>query len=84
MKRKPELLNNLAQLQNLIKRDAASYQSEFDTQFRHFESIFELFKLKPTEENVELQELIMFLGQVSVFVYKGFELLQGRNHEFSW
>jgi protein SDA1 len=65
VKRKTEIVNNLAQLQNLIKRDSASYQSEFDTQFRHFESVFSLFKLKPTEESIELQELLMFLSQVA-------------------
>lgn len=60
-----QLADNLPQLQNLIKRDAESYKEEFQTQFRHFQSKFEVFKLSPSEFNEDLDELVMFLAQVA-------------------
>ncbi|XP_057656500.1 protein SDA1 homolog [Diorhabda carinulata] len=60
-----QLLNNLPQLQNLIKRDPPSYHEEFIYQLRHFNNILEVFKLCPEKHNKTLDELIMFLAQVS-------------------
>jgi len=60
-----QLPNNLPQLQNLIKRDAESYQEEFQQQFRHFESTLAVFELSPSEFSAPLDELVMFLAQIS-------------------
>jgi len=60
-----QLPNNLPQLQNLIKRDAESYKEEFQQQFRHFQSTLAVFELTPDQFNESLDELIMFLAQVS-------------------
>lgn len=60
-----QLPNNLPQLQNLIKRDAESYKEEFAQQLRHFKSTLQVFELKPDEFNASLDELVLFLAQVS-------------------
>jgi len=60
-----QLPNNLPQLQNLIKRDPASYRDEFLQQFRHFQSTLEVFELTPDKFNTSLDELVMFLAQVA-------------------
>jgi protein SDA1 len=65
MKRKVELVSNLAQLQNLIKRDPKSYELEFDIQFNHFLSEMEIFKLKPDSPSDAFQEQIMFIAAVA-------------------
>jgi len=58
------LPNNLAQLQNLIKRDPDSYREEFTQQWRHLESNLEIFKLNPSEPSETIAELVMFISQV--------------------
>merc|ERR1712168_15942 len=60
-----KLPNNLPQLQNLIKRDPESYKHEFLQQYRHFESQFQIFMLKPSLQNDSLASSITFLSQVS-------------------
>jgi protein SDA1 len=60
-----QLPHNLPQLQNLIKRDAESYKEEFQQQFRHFQSTLAVFELAPDQFNESLDELVMFLAQVS-------------------
>lgn len=60
-----QLPNNLPQLQNLIKRDAESYKDEFHQQYQHFISNLEVFKHKPDQYSKTLDELIMFLAQIS-------------------
>jgi len=60
-----QLPNNLPQLQNLIKRDAESYKEEFQQQLRHFTSTLAVFELSPDQFNESLDELVMFLAQVS-------------------
>jgi protein SDA1 len=57
-------MNNLPQLQNLIKRDKLSYKEEFLQQWRHYESALAIFKLKPDSEANEFGELITFLSHV--------------------
>ncbi|XP_046394861.1 protein SDA1 homolog [Ischnura elegans] len=59
------LPSNLPQLQNLVKRDPLSYKDEFLQQYRHFQSTLEVFRLKPDQFNKNLDELVMFLAQVS-------------------
>ncbi|XP_063698519.1 protein SDA1 homolog [Culicoides brevitarsis] len=60
-----QLPDNLPQLQNLIKRDPESYKDNFLQQYRHYESVLEIFKLSPDKENKKLDELVMFLAQVA-------------------
>ncbi|CAN8006254.1 unnamed protein product, partial [Ixodes hexagonus] len=60
-----KLPNNLPQLQNLIKRDPLSYKDEFHLQLQYYQSLLQAFRLHPTQQNKELEELVMFLAQVS-------------------
>lgn len=60
-----KLPTNLPQLQNLIKRDPTSYAEEFLQQFRHYQSIIEVFKLQPDRSNKELATLVMFMAQTA-------------------
>lgn len=60
-----KLPNNLPQLQNLIKRDPLSYKDEFNLQRHYYESLLQAFRLRPTEHSKELDDLVMFLAQVS-------------------
>ncbi|KAJ1906371.1 Severe Depolymerization of Actin [Coemansia sp. IMI 209127] len=63
--RATQLLNNLPQLQNLIKRDPPSYQEEFQQQLHHFEASLAIFELKPEEETKDFGDLINFIAQVA-------------------
>ncbi|KAJ1666020.1 Severe Depolymerization of Actin [Coemansia sp. RSA 1813] len=63
--RATQLLNNLPQLQNLIKRDPPSYQEEFQQQLHHFEASLAIFELKPEEEAKGFGDLINFIAQVA-------------------
>ncbi|XP_066138422.1 protein SDA1 homolog [Euwallacea fornicatus] len=60
-----QLPENLPQLQNLIKRDPASYNEEFLQQYQHFQNIIEVFQLAPDQPNKTLDELVMFMAQVA-------------------
>ncbi|XP_055304155.1 protein SDA1 homolog [Sitodiplosis mosellana] len=60
-----QLPDNLPQLQNLIKRDPASYKEEFMQQYNHYLSLLEVFRLNPGQENKSLDELVMFIAQVA-------------------
>ncbi|KAF5302674.1 hypothetical protein FQA39_LY10170 [Lamprigera yunnana] len=60
-----QLPNNLPQLQNLIKRDPASYHEEFLQQYQHFQNSIEVFQLAPQQPNKALDELVMFMAQIS-------------------
>lgn len=62
------LPNNLAQLQNLIKRDPESYREEFLQQWKHFLSNLEIFKLDPTQKSDAISSTTMFIAQVSLVV----------------
>lgn len=59
-----QLPDNLPQLQNLIKRDPASYKEEFMQQYNHYLSLLEVFRLNPGQENKSLDDLVMFIAQV--------------------
>lgn len=60
-----QLPDNLPQLQNLIKRDPASYKEEFNQQYRHYSALLDIFKLRPDKYEKGLDELVMFLAQVA-------------------
>lgn len=57
--------STLANLQNLVKRDPESYSEEFMQQYRHFQSVMQIFMLKPTDQGEELGELVSFLSAVT-------------------
>lgn len=59
-----KLPSNLPQLQNLIKRDAASYTEEFERQHAVYKATCAIFEQNPTVYNDQLHEIIMFLAQV--------------------
>lgn len=59
------LENNLTTLQDLIKRDSASYRDEFLEQYRHYENTLKLFQLQPNLDSAHLIDVITFLSQVS-------------------
>lgn len=65
-----QLPNNLPQLQNLIKRDPASYKAELDLQYLHFKNTVELFQLSPEQPSKHLDELVMFIAQVAQYYLK--------------
>jgi len=60
-----KLPGNLPQLQNLIKRDAASYVEEFERQHSVYNATRTIFEQNPTLNNDQLYELVIFLAQVS-------------------
>lgn len=60
-----KLPTNLPQLQNLIKRDPSSYTEEFIQQYKHYQSIVEVFKLQPDKPNKDLATLVMFMAQTA-------------------
>ncbi|XP_037785067.1 protein SDA1 homolog [Penaeus monodon] len=62
-----KLPSNLPQLQNLIKRDAASYTEEFERQHAVYKATCAIFEQNPTVYNNQLHEIIMFLAQVAQF-----------------
>ncbi|OLY85550.1 Protein SDA1-like protein [Smittium mucronatum] len=66
--RATEILNNLPQLQNLMKRDPPSYRDEFLQQWRHFESSMTIFELKPEDEYKDFSELLMFLSHYLILI----------------
>ena len=66
--RSETLATNLPQLQNLIKRDPNSYREDFLLQYRHYDSCFQIFCLKPDGESKEFGELITFISHVIIIV----------------
>lgn len=59
------LTSNLPQLQNLIKRDAASYRADFLTQWRHFEAACAVFQLAPAAPSAAFGEQLLFIAHVA-------------------
>ena len=62
------LPNNLAQLQNLIKRNPDLYKEEFMQQWRHFQSNLDVFKLNPSTPSESVAETAMFIAQVTFLI----------------
>ncbi|XP_071547057.1 protein SDA1 homolog isoform X2 [Panulirus ornatus] len=58
-----KLPSNLPQLQNLIKRDAASYTEEFERQHSVYAATCVIFEQNPTIYNEQLHQMVMFLAQ---------------------
>lgn len=55
---------SLSTLQTLMRKDPEAYETEFTQQWLHFESMLEIFKLKPQKPSKTFGEQIMFLGHV--------------------
>lgn len=60
------LVNNLPQLQNLIKRDPVGYREEFLQQWNHYDSVRRLFEAKPNDSETadRFKDLVTFICQV--------------------
>ncbi|KAG2445219.1 hypothetical protein HYH02_008687 [Chlamydomonas schloesseri] len=55
----------LLSLQSNIKKDPDGYKDEFLLQYRHYQALLEIFKLKPSKDSREFGEVVMFMAQVS-------------------
>jgi protein SDA1 len=55
---------SLSTLQSLMKKDPEAYESEFAQQWSHFDSMVEIFKLKPQKPHKSFCEQVMFLAHV--------------------
>lgn len=69
-----QLIANLPNLQNLIKRDPAAYVEEFQIQWNHYESVRQIFELglaseggvgKMKEVESNWRDLVGFIAQVA-------------------
>ncbi|KAK3271846.1 hypothetical protein CYMTET_19828 [Cymbomonas tetramitiformis] len=56
---------DLKLLQGKIKRDPEGYRDEFLLQIRHYRTLLEIFRLKPTKDSKEFSDLIDFLSHVA-------------------
>mmetsp|Transcript_74172 Transcript_74172/g.234265 ORF Transcript_74172/g.234265 Transcript_74172/m.234265 type:complete len:679 (-) Transcript_74172:107-2143(-) len=56
---------SLPQLQSLMKKDPEAYGPEFEQQWSHFESMMEIFKLRPQKPHASFSEQVMFLAHVA-------------------
>ena len=59
------LIINLPQLQDKIKRDPTGYKDEFNAQFLRYKTSLELAQLYPDNDNEQLIELMNFLASIS-------------------
>lgn len=57
---------DLDQLQGQIKRDPEAYKDEFLQQHQHFQSVLQIFLLKPSQEHDDFVALVKFLSQVII------------------
>lgn len=62
------LLDNLPQLQGLIKRDPDGYKDEFIQQYNHYQSQMKIFQLQPNSDLDKFSDLVGFIAQVSLFI----------------
>lgn len=58
-------MENLLQLQNLIKRDKDSYAQEFIVQYNHYKSLKDLFQLNPDKDSKEFRDLVSFISHLA-------------------
>ena len=59
------IVEKLAQLQNLIKRDPPSYSDEFKLQHRAFAAELAIFQLNPRSNSEAFKALVVFLAHVA-------------------
>jgi len=55
---------SLSTLQSLMRKDPEAYETEFSQQWLHFDSMLEIFKLKPQKPSKTFGEQVMFLAHV--------------------
>lgn len=55
---------SLSTLQSLMKKDPEAYETEFSQQWLHFDSMLEIFTLKPQKPSKTFGEQVMFLAHV--------------------
>ncbi|PNH07174.1 Protein transport protein Sec31A [Tetrabaena socialis] len=46
-----------------IKKDPDGYKDEFMLQYRHYQALLEIFKLRPSKESREFGDLVLFMAQ---------------------
>ena len=56
--------SDLLVLQNLVKRDPLGYRSEFEAQYRNYQTAYQIFSLSPKQENKQFINLVKFLAAV--------------------
>jgi protein SDA1 len=59
------LPSNYPHLQNLIKRDAASYAQEFAQQYLHFKASLAIVEVRPSAADDHFEALVTFLSHVA-------------------
>ncbi|KAG2501935.1 hypothetical protein HYH03_000433 [Edaphochlamys debaryana] len=57
--------SELLALQSNIKKDPDGYKDEFMLQYRHYQAMLDIFKLRPSKDSKEFGELVLFMAQVS-------------------
>ncbi|EFJ52836.1 hypothetical protein VOLCADRAFT_55520, partial [Volvox carteri f. nagariensis] len=57
--------NRRRRQQSNIKKDPDGYKDEFMLQYRHYQALLDIFKLRPSKESKEFGDLVMFMAQVS-------------------
>jgi protein SDA1 len=56
---------DLPLLQSRVKRDPKGYKDEFLKKYQHYQTLYEILKLKPSDENEEFDALVKFISQVA-------------------
>eukprot|EP01125_Pyxidicula_operculata_P001163 TRINITY_DN11113_c0_g1_i1.p1 TRINITY_DN11113_c0_g1~~TRINITY_DN11113_c0_g1_i1.p1 ORF type:complete len:781 (-),score=305.58 TRINITY_DN11113_c0_g1_i1:26-2368(-) len=59
------MATDLSILQDQVKRDPKGYYQDFLQQFKHFQTQFEIFQLKPSKDHKEFSNLVKFLSHVA-------------------
>lgn len=64
-KRAALLPENIALLQNLVRRDPSAYKDEFLGQYQHYESLRDLFMVNPSANGEEMERFMESIGLIS-------------------
>eukprot|EP00798_Chlamydomonas_sp_ICE-L_P018496 gene18496-24994_t len=56
--------SDLLALQGNCKKDSDGYKDEFLLQYRHYQALLDIFRLKPSKESKEFGDLVAFVAQV--------------------
>jgi protein SDA1 len=59
------LLSELPLLQNKLKRDPEAYREEFELQYRHYQTEYQIFSLTPSRSSTSFGALVTFMGHVA-------------------
>lgn len=55
---------NYPHLQNLIKRDASAYATEFHQQYQHFKASLAIVQMRPAAADEHFEALVTFISHV--------------------